>query len=184
MKYSDTSYETKRLRIRPLKVEDYLAWLSGCNNRLPSQHRHDEGNRDMSECSMEWYVSLIQKHQELAMNDNVYAYGLFLKADGSHVGMIDFMTLVRSEFQWGCIGYTIHNQYWRNGYGKEAVLKALDIASSDLNFHRIEAHINVDNEASIRLAQSAGLEYECTRKGFIFEFGEWTDNLIYYKNLI
>ncbi|KAB2330808.1 GNAT family N-acetyltransferase [Cytobacillus depressus] len=98
--------------------------------------------------------------------------------------MVDFSTLARDDFQWGRIGYTIHNQYWRKGYGKEAVNEALKIAFKYLNFHRIEAHINIDNSASINLAESVGMEYECTRKGFIFEFGEWTDNLIYFKNSI
>ena len=82
----------------------------------------------------------------------------------------------------GLLGYTIHNQYWRNGYGKEAVKKAFNIAFQNLHFHRIEAHINVDNKPSIKLAESVGMDFECSRKGFIYEFEEWTDNLVYYTN--
>ncbi len=96
--------------------------------------------------------------------------------------MIDFSTIARDEFQWGRIGYTIHNQYWRKDYGKEAVKEAFNIAFTHLDFHRIEAHINIDNTPSIRLAESVGMQFECIRKGFIYEFDEWTDNLIYYKN--
>ncbi|WP_328515388.1 GNAT family protein [Halobacillus yeomjeoni] len=58
----------------------------------------------------------------------------------------------------------------------------MNLAFTQLGFHRIEAHINTDNPASVKLAERVGLEYECTRKGFIYEFGEWTDNLIYCKN--
>jgi [ribosomal protein S5]-alanine N-acetyltransferase len=64
------------------------------------------------------------------------------------------------------------------------VKEALNIAFNPLKYHRVEAHINLDNSVSIKLAESAGMEFECKRKGFIFEFGEWTDNLIYYKNSI
>ncbi|ASS69338.1 GNAT family N-acetyltransferase [Paenibacillus sp. RU4T] len=71
---------------------------------------------------------------------------------------------------------------WRKGYGSEAVRAALELGFGPLGYHRIEAHINVDNIASIRLAKSVGMEFECMRKGFIHEFGEWTDNLVYYKN--
>lgn len=51
-----------------------------------------------------------------------------------------------------------------------------------MKFHRIEAHINIDNIPSMKLAESVGMEFECIRKGFIYENDEWRDNLVYYKN--
>jgi [ribosomal protein S5]-alanine N-acetyltransferase len=174
--------ESERLVVRPLKEEDYKNWLNEFNNRLPSQHRHDKGKIDMSECTEEWFTNLVKKHQELALTDIAHVFGIFRKDNGTHLGMVDFSTLARDDFQWARIGYTIHNQHWRKGYGKEAVREALNIAFKDLNFHRIEAHINVDNTASMNLAESVGMKFECKRKGFIFEFGEWTDNLVYYIN--
>jgi [ribosomal protein S5]-alanine N-acetyltransferase len=174
--------ETERLTVRPLTRGDYASWYQGFNDRLPSQYSHDPGKLDMSECTEEWFASLVMKHQTLAVEDTAYVFGVFDKENGEHFGMIDFSTLARNEFQWGRIGYTIHNQYWGKGFGKEAVAAALNLAFSELEYHRIEAHINLDNLASIQLAKSAGMEYECIRKAFIHEFGEWTDNLIYYKN--
>ncbi|GEN53852.1 GNAT family N-acetyltransferase [Halobacillus faecis] len=174
--------ETERLIIKPLEIGDFESWLQGFESRLPSKHRYDEGQIDMSECTEEWFGKLVEKHQQLASEDTAYVFGVFLKEDHTHLGMIDFSTLVRYDFQWGRIGYALHNQHWQKGYGKEAVAEALQIAFHPLNYHRVEAHINLDNQSSIKLAESIGLEYECTRKGFIHEFGEWTDNLIYYKN--
>ena len=173
---------TARLVIRPLKKDDYQNWLNEFEERLPSQNYHDQGKLDMSECTQEWFYHLVDKHQELAHTDNEYIFGVFSKTDGTHLGMIDFSTLARDDFQWGRIGYTIHNQYWQNGYGKEAVNAALTLAFQQLNFHRIEAHINVDNTPSMKLAESVGMELECIRKGFIYENGEWTDHFIYYMN--
>lgn len=176
--------ETERLIIRPLTNDDYEKWLDGFNNREHSKHRHDLGKMGMRECTPEWFSDLVHKHQELAFKDIAYVFAVFNKNDGTHMGMVDFSTLEREDFQWGRVGYTIHNQYWGMGYGKEAVKEALEIAFTHLKYHRIEAHINLDNTASINLAKSVGMEYECTRKRFIFEFGEWTDNLIYYKNAV
>ncbi|MDQ0160773.1 GNAT family N-acetyltransferase [Alkalibacillus salilacus] len=176
--------ETERLVLRPLKKADYENWLNEFNRRYPSQHRHDTGRTDMSDCTEEWFNKLIDKHQNLALTDTAYIFGVFRQEDGTHVGMVDLSTIERGEFQWGRIGYSFHNRYWGKGYGREAVNEVLHMAFKCLSFHRIEAHINIDNPASIKLAENVGMEYECIRKGFIFEFGEWTDNLIYFKNLV
>jgi [ribosomal protein S5]-alanine N-acetyltransferase len=174
--------ETDRLIVRPLVKEDYENWLSAFEQRSPSEHRHDQGKIDMSECTEEWFSQLVDKHQALALDDIAYVFGIFRKEDGVHLGSVDFSTLYRMNFHWARIGYSIHNQYWRNGFAKEAVKLAIQIGFKHLDYHRIEAHINLDNAPSFKLAESVGMEYECTRKGFIYEFGEWTDNLIYYIN--
>jgi [ribosomal protein S5]-alanine N-acetyltransferase len=59
------------------------------------------------------------------------------------------------------------------------VSAALQVAFHDLGFHRIEAHINLDNSPSSQLAQSVGMVYEGVRKGFIYENEKWTDQLVY-----
>lgn len=175
--------ETERLVIRPLQNQDYERYLEGFHNRLPSQHKYDDDKMDLSAWTQTTFKhDVVAKLQELANRDEAHVFGVFRKSDQKHLGKVEFCTIMRDEFQWGLLGYTIHNQFWRNGYGKEAVKGALNIAFGSLGFHRIEAHINIDNEPSIRLAESIGMEYECTRKDFIYEFDEWTDNLVYYMN--
>jgi len=176
------STETDRLIIRPLNKTDYSNWFNEFTNRLPSQHKHDKGRINMSNCSEQWFDQLVRDHQELALTDQAYIFGVFHKDDDVHLGMVDFSTLARENFQWGRVGYSIHNHFWRQGYGKEAVLAALQLAFADLHYHRIEAHINVDNTPSIELAKSIGMECECIRKAFLFESEEWTDHWVYYKN--
>ncbi|MDT8860296.1 GNAT family N-acetyltransferase [Alkalihalobacillus sp. MEB130] len=163
------------------KQKDW-SWLKGFETRLPSQHKYDEGRRDMNICTEEWFSELITNHQQMAADDKVYVFGIFRKEDNVHLGAIDFSTIMRDDFQWARFGYTIHNQFWSKGYGKEAVKAAVTLAFEKLSYHRIEAHINLDNTPSIKLAESIGMEFECVRKGFIYEYDEWTDNLIYYIN--
>ncbi|MCP3029461.1 GNAT family N-acetyltransferase [Halobacillus sp. A5] len=174
--------ETERLILRPLQNEDYERWREGFRYRLPSQYKYDGGSIDLNEWRQEKFNDVVTRHQELAEQDEAYVFGVFRKSDGKHMGKVEFSTIRREEFQWGMLGYRIHNQFWGSGYGKEAVSCGLPISFNDLGFHRIEAHINVDNTPSIRLAESVGMTYECTRKAFIYEFEEWTDNLVYYMN--
>jgi RimJ/RimL family protein N-acetyltransferase len=46
----------------------------------------------------------------------------------------------------------------------------------------LEAAINLDNKASIRLAKSIGMKREGIKKRYWFEYEKWTDHLIYVAN--
>lgn len=91
----------------------------------------------------------------------------------------DLSTIRRGHYQWAILGYEIHNQHWKQGFGKEAVRAALIAGFETLHYYRIEAAINLDNQASIALAQSVGMQRECIRRGFIYENEQWVDHLIY-----
>lgn len=161
---------------------DYSKWLQGFKDRNASQYKYDQGHIDMSECTEEWFNALIKKYQQMAADDKIYIFDIFRRTDQAHIGTIDFSTIMRDSFQWAMVGYTIHNQYFKKGYGKEAVKAGLNIGFQKLKYHRIEAHINLDNTPSIKLAENVGMEFECIRKNFIDENDEWTDNLVYYIN--
>lgn len=178
----DIVSETERLVLRPLQETDYEEWLAGFYDKLPKQNKYDDEKTDMSEWTQEKFNQVVRSHQDLAMKDKIYVFSIFRKSDYKNIGYVDISTIMREEFQWGAIGYRLHNQFWKKGYGKEAVSAVLQIAFESLAFHRIEAHINLDNSASIQLAENVGLTFECVREKFIYEFGEWTDNLVYIKN--
>ncbi|MGG3522947.1 GNAT family protein [Bacillus pseudomycoides] len=182
MKQPLLQVETERLMIRPVLKEDYISWYEGFHNRLPSQYKYDDGYRDMSSSTKEWFAEWIRGFDESAKRDEMYVLGVFRKEDGANVGKVELITILRMDYQWAMIGYSIHNQYGKMGYGLESVRAAMDLFFDHLKFHRIELHINVDNEPSIRLAERAGFVFECTRKAFSLENGKWTDYLIYYKN--
>lgn len=172
--------ETDRLILRPLENRDYEKWLEGFHGTRPQQYKYDSPKMDLTEWTQEKFNDVVQRHEELAARDEGYILSVFRKSDSKHIGMVGFWTLMRREFQWGFVEYRFHNQYWKQGYGKEAVKEGLNVACHNLGFHRIEAHINEDNTPSIQLAERVGLTYECRRKKFIYTADEWTDNLIYY----
>lgn len=173
---------TERLIIKELEVADYQSWYKSFNEREESKNEFDDGFIDMSICTESWFKQLVEKHTKLREDDYQYIYSIFDKT-GTHIGMIDIVTLERKNFQWAEIGYFIHNQFWRNGYASEALESILDFAANDLKFHRIEAHISIGNTPSIKLLEKLNFEYEGIRKQFIFENGEWKDKIIYSKIL-
>lgn len=179
----DLTIETERLILRPFNNDDYAQWSKGFDNRLPSQYKYDDGyESDSSMYTKKWFIEWIRGFHNTAQKDDTYILGIFRKEDGASIGNIELIKILRMDYNWAMMGYSIHNQYFRQGYGKESVIAATELFFSELNFHRIELQINTDNEPSKKLAESAGFQYECTRKEFFYEGGRWIDQLIYYKN--
>ena len=170
---------TKRLIVRPQQADDYQSWYAGFMGRLPKQHQYDAGKLDMNGCDSAWFADLCDRHQELALKDDTYVFGVFNRQTNQHLGNIDLSTIRRQENQWANLGYSIHNQYQRQGFGKEATQAVLRAGFEQLNYHRVEAAINLDNSVSIAFAESIKMKKECMRKGFYYEQQQWRDHLIY-----
>jgi [ribosomal protein S5]-alanine N-acetyltransferase len=171
--------ETERLILRPQESSDYESWYAGFAGRLPQQHEYDKGQISLDGCTPDWFANLCQRHQEQAISDYAYIFGVFLKQTDRHLGNVDISTIQREQQQWANLGYSIHNQYWRQGFAKEAVTAALRAGFEDFGYHRIEAAIDLNNHSSIALAQSVGLQQECVRRGFYYEGDRWVDHIIY-----
>ena len=148
MELSSLIRETPQLTLRPLRPEDYAAFLSGFRACGPARNRFDDGQFDLSFLTEDWYAGLLARRQ-------------------------------REAFQWGRIGCTVLNPYWGRGYGTECARALVSLGFRELGFHRLEAHVNLDNPASQRVLTKAGFVRESIRKAFIFAHGVWTDNLIY-----
>lgn len=181
-KKQDFLIETSRLIIRPFEKGDYAKWDKGYKSRLPSQYKYDEGFIDDSTYTRHWFDEWVLKYEQGAAKDEMYVFGIFRKEDGANVGEIEVFNILRMGYDWCMMGYAIHNQYFRRGYAKESIQAVADFFFYYLHYHRIELHINQDNLPSIKLAESVGFHYECTREAFYYENGRWTDMLIYYKN--
>ena len=98
------------------------------------------------------------------------------------IGQIDFDIFVRSTHQFANFGYQIYNRHWKKGYGKEAAYMGLKIGFKELKLNRLEAAMNLDNKISTKLAKAIGMKKEGIKKRYWFEYGKWTDHLIYVAN--
>ena len=170
---------SKRLELRPYKIQDYQAWIDAYTKRKPKQHKYDGGPHDPKETPKKWFRKLIAKHSRLAKNDKVYVFGIFDRVSRRHLGTIDIATICRDWYQWANLGYVIHNTEQGNGYGKEAARIGIAIAFTKLGYKRIEASINLDNRRSIYLAKVIGMKRESIRKEYIYENKQWIDHVIY-----
>jgi ribosomal-protein-alanine N-acetyltransferase len=173
---------TRRLILRPLGSRDFEAWHDAYAQGLPKQNKWDREPLKPRECSKKLFSKVKAKLKALAKKDKYYRYVIFEKKSGALIGFIDFDIFVRSHHQFANFGYQIFNRHWNKGYGKEASLAGLKIGFKQLHLNRLEAAINLDNKVSIRLAKSIGMKREGIKKRYWYEFGKWTDHLIYVAN--
>ncbi|MGE0632740.1 MAG: GNAT family N-acetyltransferase [Pseudobdellovibrionaceae bacterium] len=174
--------KTRRLILRPLENKDFEAWYDAYVNGLPKQNKWDRKPMKPSQCTRKMFHKIKKEHESLAKNDDYYRYYVIERKTNAIVGLIDFDVFVRGSHQFANFGYQIFNRHWKKGYGKEASLVGLKIGFQQLRLNRLEAAMNLDNKASLRLAKSIGMKREGIKKRYWFEYGKWTDHLIYIAN--
>jgi RimJ/RimL family protein N-acetyltransferase len=77
------------------------------------------------------------------------------------------------------IGYTLARAHHGRGYASEAAGAVVDALVAHCGVHRIEAKLDPDNVASMRVVEAIGMQVECVSRGSYFWRGAWVDDLVY-----
>jgi len=119
---------TKRLILRLVQKSDYLLWKQSSLERLPKQNEFDKGppsEKSLTRQSLNNWISGNKKARNI---DLLYTFGVFDKKTNKYIGLVNFCVISRLCYQFANMGYEIHNQYWGNGYGTEAVRGGIELA--------------------------------------------------------
>lgn len=77
------------------------------------------------------------------------------------------------------MGYTLHSDVWRRGYGTEAGRAVLQAAFGPLGLHRVFAMADTDNVGSWGIMEKLGMRREATLRKNRQVRGDWRDNHVY-----
>lgn len=75
----------------------------------------------------------------------------------------------------GELAYWIGKAYWNKGYATEAARRLVDFGFKKQELNRIWAPVMSKNQASGKVMQKVGLEYEGTLKQDILRWGKYED---------
>jgi ribosomal-protein-alanine N-acetyltransferase len=89
-------------------------------------------------------------------DNSAFHWVIALKSDDDLIGMIELRIL---KFQ-ANIGYVIASEYWGKGYTTEAAKTITDWALAQAEIFRVWATCDVDNLASARVLEKAGMQRE------------------------
>lgn len=139
-----------------------------------------EPNRPNNFYTLEYQETMAKIEYESFLRSKGARYWISRKSQpGIIIGCVSFSNVVKGSFQSASIGYKIHKNHQRMGYGSEAVSFLCKQAFESGEFHRIEACIHPDNAPSIALAQKCGFTYEGIARGYVYMGTKWVDHLRY-----
>jgi [ribosomal protein S5]-alanine N-acetyltransferase len=140
-----------------------------------------EPMRDKSFYTYEIQKSILLESYKQLMNGTTFDLGIY--KDKQLMGKIKLSNIVNGVFKSGIIGYSIDKDYQGKGYMKEAVMLILKYARDELNLHRIEASVLIDNNRSKGVLIGCGFKEIGLNEKYLFINGAWRDHLTFYKIL-
>jgi len=106
---------------------------------------------------------------------NQVGYFVFDNSD-QLVGVINISEIVRGAFCSAYLGYFALAPHAKRGYMTAGLAAALDRAFKVLKLHRVEANIQPENIASVRLVKRLGFRREGHSPRYLKIAGRWRDH--------
>jgi [ribosomal protein S5]-alanine N-acetyltransferase len=167
--------QTERLKLTELSLTD-LAQI----HQLHSLPETDEFNTLGIPGTIQTTELLLSEwiKQQTLIPRQSYIFCIKFPETDQFIGLMALQT-GKPNYKIAEVWYKIHPDHWKRGYTTEALIKLLEFGFTDLGLHRIEAGCAVENMASIRVLEKAGMTKEGSKRKVLPIRGKWIDNYIY-----
>lgn len=161
--------ETERLLLRRFKESDsrdiFNNWASDPEVTKHLSWKTHKNIRVTKKVLNNWLT--------LYKNPDFYHWAITLKGTDSPIGNINIHAA--HNIRCGEIGYCLSRKYWNKGIMTEALKAVIDFGFNKIGFERIQAYYKIENEASGRVMEKAGM----VREGILRKYGEGNDGSLY-----
>ena len=148
------SLTTNRLRLRQIQPEDAEAIFVTFSDEETMQFTGHGPYRLLDETRR-----FIEQIQTRYARREAIRWGITLKGENRVIGSCGFHDF-DAGFHRAETGYELNRAFWNQGLMTEAMSAILAYGFTDLDLHRIEASIDMANEASKKLLLKLGFTYE------------------------
>lgn len=153
--------KTERLILRKVKLDD----VKDIYNKLATDEKIIDFLSWNDNPSIEFTKKMVEDIlEEYTAEKAIYKWIIEEGNTNQIVGMI-LMDTFNEERLVAEIDYCIASNFRGNGYATEALKKVIEYLIFEVGFFRIEAVHNMNNEASGKVMQKAGMKYEGTLRG-------------------
>ncbi len=170
---------SERLLLRDFQPEDWPA-VHAYGSR-PEVYRYQPWGPMTPEDARACLVKIAAEAQEQPRTD--YTLAMVMTGTATVIGACN-LTIHSQRFRCnlhrsGEIGYSIHPDYWRQGYATEAAQCLLRFGFATLGLHRIIGQCDPRNTATARVLERIGMRYEGHLRETMLIRDGWRDSLIY-----
>ena len=163
--------QTNRLSIHEISIEDLNdihILLS-----LPESDRYNAfGIPDTIQATKAIVTEWVREQTADVRKSHIFSVKLL--PTNQFIGLIALIP-GKPNYKNGEVWYKTHVDHWGKGYTKEALNAILQFAFEDLKLHRIEAGCAVENIASAKVLESAGMTREGLTRKLLPKEGQWLD---------
>lgn len=147
--------ETQRLILRKFEISDaYDMFYTWANDDEVTKYMRWEPHKSVEE-TREVLTHWISKYEK----PKIYHWGIVLKENNQLIGSLGIE--VKNEYDFCAeAGYCIGQKFWGKGYTAEALRAVFHYMFFEVGLNRIEACHSVENPASGRVMQKAGMTFE------------------------
>lgn len=128
--------------------------------------------------STEDAAKLIRIINDSLNNNDGITWGITLKNDSKLIGTIGFWKITKEHYR-AEIGYLLHFGYQGRGIMQEAFNAVLDYGFKVMKLHSVEANVNPENAASIKILERNKFTREAYFKENYYYDGKFLDSAIY-----
>lgn len=173
------AFQSKRFEMRLYRRSDFPRWKGAYQAMFEKQNEFDQDPKSPADLTRAEFAKMLAQHEKYRKQGLIFQFGIFEKKTGRMMGFVLLALVLRFNVQSARISYAIFNNYWKHGYGKEAVQAAIDFAFRKLKLHRLEAEVLPHNHASIGLVRGLGFQFEGVRRGAVYFNRRWHDHAVY-----
>lgn len=163
---------TERLRLRPITEKDIdfvFKLFSRTETNLYSEYPDLETLKDAEEMYERYLKPGSETHFRLIIG---------LLGTGEPIGTIGLYKYT-SQHMRAEMGYDLLKEHWGQGYMSEAVRGIINYGFVQLGLIRIEATVDPENKASIRVLEKTGFQLEGNMRKRYFYKDKWHDKLFF-----
>lgn len=152
---STITLETERLILRRFTIDDteavYNNWTSDSE---VSKYMRWEYHKNINETRLK-----INDWLDRYNKNNFYQWAITIKGTEEPIGAIGLFVVNESDMC-GDFGYSISRKHWGQGIASEALKAVIKFAFEVVGFNRIESYHSINNPASGKVMQNAGMKFE------------------------
>ena len=162
---------TDRLLLRRLEASDVEDLFAYASDPEIAEHTSWPAHETIED-SREFLSYVLEQYQK----GEVAPWGVVYK--GKLVGTCGFLDWYLHS-SWAEIGYALSSKYWRRGLMTEAVRAVISFGFRTMKLNRIQGRCEVENTASIRVMEKAGMKLEGVLREHEYGEGRYLDICMY-----